>query len=316
MTFEQLRIFLAVAERQHLTRAAEALHLTPSAVSSAIRILEDRYQVQLFDRVGRGIALSGAGRLFLGEAKAILERVAAAEAVLSDLGGLASGALLLGASQTMASYYLPRLLMRFHDAHPGIGIHLITGNTETIGHAVVEGRVELGFIEGAFASPLLLRRDLAEDELVAVVAPTHPWADGRRLGTHDIGKGRWVLREAGSGTRSSFEAFLRTEGIDPAGLEIALELPSNEAVLSAVEGGSSVAAVSIAAAASALAAGRVVRAKLTLTRRALSLIRHRERHATAAVQAFEALVLAEDAFAAISPPSPPQPRPQRETPAG
>ena len=264
MTFEQLRIFLAVAEREHLTRAAAALHLTPSAVSSAIRTLEDRYQVALFDRVGRGIALSVAGRLFLGEARAILERVAAAEAMLSDLGTLASGTLLLGASQTMASYYLPRLMMRFHDAHPGIDLRLVTGNTDTIAHAVIDGRVELGFVEGGFESALLRRHDFAEDELVALVGPGHPWADGRALETSDIAAMRWVLREAGSGTRSSFETFLRSKGIDPAALDIALELPSNEAVLSAVEGGTSVAALSVAAAASAIAAGRVVRAGLPL----------------------------------------------------
>ena len=64
MTFEQLTIFVAVAEREHLTRASEALHLTPSAVSSAIRKLEDRYGVQLFDRVGRGLAITAEGRLF------------------------------------------------------------------------------------------------------------------------------------------------------------------------------------------------------------------------------------------------------------
>lgn len=316
MTLDQLRIFLAVAERQHLTQAADALHLTPSAVSAAVRALEQRHGVQLFDRVGRGLMLTAAGRLFMAEARAILERVRAAEAVLSDLGHLSSGALLLGASQTMASYYLPRPMMRFHDAHPGIDIRLVTGNTETIGRAVLEGRVELGFVEGVFDAPQLLRRDIAEDELVAVVAPDHPWADGRALSSADIAAARWVLREAGSGTRSSFEAHLLATGIDPATLSIALELPSNEAVLSAVEGGSSVAAVSIAAAASALAAGRVVRARLFLGRRALSLIRHRERHATAAVRAFEAMMLAGDAFAGISPASPPPPRPRPEIPAG
>ena len=88
MTFEQLSIFIAVAERQHLTRAAASLGLTPSAVSASIKALESFYNVRLFDRVGRGIELSRDGQFFLKEARETLARVEAAETVLSELGGL------------------------------------------------------------------------------------------------------------------------------------------------------------------------------------------------------------------------------------
>ena len=87
MTFEQLRIFIAVAEREHLTRAAEAIGLTASAVSSAIKNLEAFYNVELFHRVGRNIELTESGRVFLGEAKATLARVRNAELILSEMGG-------------------------------------------------------------------------------------------------------------------------------------------------------------------------------------------------------------------------------------
>ena len=85
MTLEQLRIFVAVADRQHVTRAAEALNLTQSAVSSAVTALETRHGVKLFDRVGRNIVLNQAGETFLAEARAVLARAAAAEAALADL---------------------------------------------------------------------------------------------------------------------------------------------------------------------------------------------------------------------------------------
>lgn len=313
MTLEQLRIFLAVAEREHLTRAAEHLHLTPSAVSAAIRALEDRHQVRLFDRIGRGIALTEAGLLFLGEARAILDRAAAAEAMLSDLGNLARGALIVGASQTTASYHLPQMLMAFHDAHPAIALRLVTGNTETIGQAVVEGRVELGFIEGPFASPLVQRIAVAEDELIALVAPSHPWASRRGLGPGDIAAARWVLREEGSGTRATFEQHLHSVGLSIGQLDVALELPSNEAVLSALEGGNCVAALSLSAASAAIEAGRLVRADLRLTRRTLAMIRHRERHATAAMRAFEALLFVRGPWRSVSRAAPPPPPPRPET---
>jgi DNA-binding transcriptional LysR family regulator len=91
VTLEQLRIFVAVAEREHVTRAAAALNLTQSATSAAIQALERRYGARLFDRVGRGISLTETGRVFLEEARAVLARAAAAERALADLGDLRRG---------------------------------------------------------------------------------------------------------------------------------------------------------------------------------------------------------------------------------
>ena len=91
MTLEQLRVFVAVAERQHVTRAAAVLNLTQSAVSAAIAALEARHGTKLFHRVGRGVELTEAGALFLVEARAILARVEAAGLVLSELSNLKRG---------------------------------------------------------------------------------------------------------------------------------------------------------------------------------------------------------------------------------
>ena len=107
MTLEQLRIFVAVAERQHVTRAAEALNLAQSAASAAIASIEAHYGVKLFHRVGRGIELTDVGRSFLPEAQAAVARMQAAELALSDLAGLKRGTLSLQASHTIASYWLP-----------------------------------------------------------------------------------------------------------------------------------------------------------------------------------------------------------------
>lgn len=104
MTLEQLRIFVGVAEREHVTRAAEALNITQSAASGAIAALEARHGVPLFHRVGRGIELTEAGAMFLVEARAVLGRAAHAELALAEYGGLQRGTLKLVASQTIASY--------------------------------------------------------------------------------------------------------------------------------------------------------------------------------------------------------------------
>src|SRR5215831_2537338 len=117
MTLEQLRIFEAVAEREHVTRAAEALNLTQSAVSAAIAALEERHSVALFSRVGRRVELTDAGRLFLDEARAVLARARAAELALSEIAGLERGALTIYGSQTIASYWLPPRLVSFQGHH-------------------------------------------------------------------------------------------------------------------------------------------------------------------------------------------------------
>src|SRR5271169_6255745 len=144
MTLDQLRVFVAVAERQHLTRAAEALNLAQSAVSSAISTLEKRHSTKLFHRVGRGIELTDAGILFAAEARAVLARVASAELMLAELAGLKRGTLTVQASQTIASYWLPRHLVAFRQTYPQIHIRLAIGNTAQVAAAVESGSAELG----------------------------------------------------------------------------------------------------------------------------------------------------------------------------
>src|SRR5947209_3231711 len=175
MTLEQLRIFVAVAERQHITKAAQALNLAQSAVSASIAALEERHATRLFHRVGRGIELTEAGQLFVPEAKAVLARAAAAELALAELGGLIRGTLAVQASQTIAGYWLPRHLVAFRRAHPGIDIRLGIGNTREVARAVHEGAAELGFVEAEVDDPLLTSTRVARDQLVIVVAPDHPW---------------------------------------------------------------------------------------------------------------------------------------------
>jgi len=176
MTLDQLRIFVAAAERQHVTRAAKALNLVQSAVGASIAAQEGRHGARLFDRVGRGIELTEAGTLFLIEARAVLARAARAELVLFELGDLKRGTLHLQASHTIASYWLPRHLVAFRLKHPGIDLRLTIGNLTTVAAAIVAGSAELGFVEGAFDDPALEAHIVARDQLVIVVGHEHPWA--------------------------------------------------------------------------------------------------------------------------------------------
>lgn len=246
MTLEQLRIFIAVAERQHVTRAAEALNLTQSAVSAAVSALEHRHATKLFHRVGRRIELSEAGLLFLDEARGVLQRAASAELALAELSGLRRGTLSVQASQTIASYWLPRHLVRYRSAYPDIEIALTIGNTAQAAAAVIAGSAELGFVEGDIDESALANEPFAHDELALVVGASHPWAAGAPPDPVDPRATRWVLREPGSGTRSALEHELAERGLALSDLDVLLTLPSNEAVRSAVEAGAGATVMSMA----------------------------------------------------------------------
>ncbi len=292
MTLEQLRIFVAVAERQHVTRAAEALNIAQSAASASIAALEGRHGAKLFHRVGRGIELTQAGALFLVEARAVLARAASAELALSELGGLKRGTLLVQASQTIASYWLPRHLVAFRRSHPGIDIRLTVGNTAQVAAAVHDGSAELGFVEGAVDASALESRVVARDQLVIVVGPDHDWTNGDAITPARLVESEWVLREAGSGTRSVFEAALEGFGIAPSSLRVVLELPSNESVRAAVEAGMGATAISASAAAPSIEAGLLHAVALALPERDFHVLRHAERYRSRAADALLAIIAA------------------------
>jgi DNA-binding transcriptional LysR family regulator len=290
MTLEQLRIFVAVATREHVTQAARDLNLTQSATSAAVAALEAQYQTKLFDRVGRRIVLTATGRAFLGEARSILARVAAAEAVLDDLAGLKRGSLALAASQTIAGYWLPAFIHRFNTAHPAIRLSLTIGNTEQVAARVREGTADLGFVEGNVDDPVLAAQPVADDELVLVGPPGHPLCGGSPVTASALKAARWVLREPGSGTRAMFEAALGAFGVAPAELDVVFDLPSNEAVRGAVEAGAGVTVISRLVAVRALKAGMLATADVALPRRHFFSLRHREHHMTQAAREFLRIV--------------------------
>jgi DNA-binding transcriptional LysR family regulator len=290
MTLEQLRIFVAVAEREHMTRAADALNLTQSATSAAIAALEARYAIRLFDRVGRSIKLTHVGKQFVVEARAVLARSAAAESVLADFAGLKRGSLSLAASQTVGNYWLPPLIHRFHSRYPGIALDLTIGNTDQVAAWVRDGMADLGFVEGQIDDPVLFAKLIAEDELVLVVGAKHPWASLRTVGPAQMKDGAWIAREKGSGTRQIFETALTGFGLTRSDINIALELPSNESVRSAVAAGAGAAILSKLVAASLLTSRTLIALKIAMPSRLFFVLRHKERHVTHAERELEKMI--------------------------
>jgi DNA-binding transcriptional LysR family regulator len=286
MTLEQLRIFVAVADRGHVTRAAAAMGITQSAASSAIAALESRYRSRLFNRIGRGIELTETGRQFLPEARAVLDRVAVARAVLEDLAGSPAGAILIAASHTIANYWLPRRLAAFHAANPGVRLDVTIRNTREVESAVADGQAHLGLVEGPTQHRSLARLQVDTDRPLLVVAADHPPLPRNKRGQIDLRAIRWVVREEGSGTRRVLEDLAAREGLSLDTLNIFLVLPGNEAIREAVEAGAGATIISEHVVASALAVGRLRAHPIDLPQRDFVVLQHLGRHASIAQQAF------------------------------
>ncbi len=285
MTLEQLRIFVGVAEREHMTSAAKVLNVTQSTVSAAIAALETRHNVKLFHRIGRRIELTEVGRVFLDEARSVIGRAASAELALAEFSGLKRGSLRLVASQTIASYWLPQYLAAFRASYPAIDIDIAIANTKQVAQRITSGTAELGFVEGDVDDVTLSCRPVAHDRLVLV--GTDPVA---QINSEWLRSARWIMREPGSGTRSSFEKALHIRGIDPATLNIVLTLPSNESVRTAVEAGVGVSVLSELVVARALETGTLYSIPFELPDRPFFTLLYKERYRSKAVEALLDLI--------------------------
>jgi DNA-binding transcriptional LysR family regulator len=292
VTLEQLRIFIAVADRQHVTKAAQDLNLTQSATSSAVAALEARYGVQLFDRIGRGIVLTKVGRAFLLEARAVVARADVAAHVLDDFAGLKRGALTVAASQTVANYWLPPRLQAFQRARPGIRLDVLIANSEQVAKATLEGHADIGLVEGEPGPTSLDIQEIEGDSLIVVVGMSHPWVGQSRITPKSLAATEWVIREPGSGTRLMFETALKKFGFNLSDLSIRLELPSNEAIRTAIETGDCATAISDLVVAQSLAAGTLHHVRINLPKRSFFILRHKERQSSPAEKAMLAMFTA------------------------
>ncbi|PSF39252.1 LysR family transcriptional regulator [Aphanothece hegewaldii CCALA 016] len=247
MTLEQLRIFVAVAEYLHFTRAAEVLYVTQPAVSAAIQNLEREYRVKLFHRIGRRIELTDAGKLLQLEAQKILEQVTLTERGLKELNDLQRGQIKLGSSLTIGNYWLPEKISQFHNTYPGISIHCTLANTEEICVGTATGQFDLALIEGEVKASLqnsIEQEIVGSDRLQIVVGKNHPWFNQKKIYLSELTQTDWVMREAGSGTQQQFEEALMSWGIHPSQLNVILILNTGEMVKSVLETGVAAAGIS------------------------------------------------------------------------
>jgi DNA-binding transcriptional LysR family regulator len=285
VTLEQLRVFVAVAEHLHVTNAAYQLNMTQSAASASIAALENRCAVRLFNRVGRRIELTDEGARFLVEAKAVLQRASEAELVLDDLSNFRRGTLTIHAGQTIANYWLPAVLHRFRKVYPDIKTEVRIGNTAQVVSAVLDGEAHIGMIAGDVDNASIDKWPVDTDRLLLVVGAGHPAARDVNFTVERFMTTPWIVREPGSSMRRDFEILLTGFGVDPAKVEIALELPSNEAVRQAVIENAGASIISNLLVDKEIRGGSLRQLNLSLPQRPFLVLQHRERYRSRTVDA-------------------------------
>lgn len=231
-TLRQLQIFLEVAKHQNISRAAQSLHMSQSAASEALLNLEHTYQVRLFDRVSNKLALNAIGHTLRKEAEYLLAHCQSFEELLQDHSDF--GHLKVGASFTIGNHLATRSLAGYLARYPDADVGLHIANTPDVVAQVLNFDVDIGMIEGEVHHRELELIPWREDELVVFCAADHPLAGKKTLTNRDIREASWILREADSGARQTFDRALA--GLLP-DINIYLEFKHNEAIKTAVESG-------------------------------------------------------------------------------
>ena len=271
-TLEQLRSFVAVADTEHISRAAGSLFLTQAAVTQQVRHFEQAVGLQLFERDGRRIRLTDAGKSLGDACKAALRAVEVVDESALAMRNLQAGSLQVGASPTCATYYLPSYLAEFTGSHPGVKLSMLVEPSADLNRKVIAGTLDCAIIEGA-PDPELRWVELSRDDLILIAHRDHPLAKLRRVTSADLAEHRYL----GRGPEWSAERNVREMLGDAYDHVETMNLGHPEYVRAAALAGLGYAALSRRAVADDIASGVLKRLPVTPVSRSISGIRRHGR---------------------------------------
>lgn len=253
MDINQLEVLVTVARERSFSRAAEVLKRTQPAISQAIRRLEADVGEQLFDRSSKDGTLTFAGKVLLSHAKQMLNLRQNAQQAITDMRDLRHGKVTISANEHTVFYLLP-VIEKFRSLHPLIKIEVQRGVASRIPKQITAREVELGVISFTPNDESLRSMSVMSDELVLIVSPKHPLASKRDISIKELGNETFVAHNAPSPYRQKvIESFERHK----TKLNIAVELPSLEAIKKLVECQVGVALVPRLTANAEISAGRL-----------------------------------------------------------
>lgn len=239
-TFRQLEIFEAIARLGSFTRASEALYLTQPTVSMQIKKLTDIVGTPLLEQVGKKVRLTEAGRELAQASREIFAILDGYTMSVAQRRGLEKGTLRLMAVTT-ASYFAPRLLGEFSKLHPGIEVSLRVTNKEQVLASMTEHLDDLYLLGTPPEAIDVVATPIMDNPIVVLAAPDHPLAHEKDIPLSRLAQEPWVMREAGSGTRTAISGLFAGHGLE---IRPRLELGSNEAIKQAILAGLGISALS------------------------------------------------------------------------
>ena len=215
LSLTHLKTFLTAVRFRSFTRAAVELALTQPAVSAHIALLEQEFGCALFNRTGRRVVLTDAGRALEKGAKEIFERIETVRSEIDDLGRMKGGTISIGASRIVGVYMLPHILMRFRDLYPDIEMKISIHSAHTIKLQVEDNAFDLGIVGegGPIDSENVGVTPIGEDHLVIVVPPKHPFAQRESLTIADIRNETFIMSGRLTASQQSLKAQLAAIGL-------------------------------------------------------------------------------------------------------
>jgi DNA-binding transcriptional LysR family regulator len=249
-TLQQLRILKAVATEKSFTKAAEILFLSQPYLSKQIKALEQNLDVSLLRRNSNTISLTENGQIFLQYAERILALCEESCRALIDLKNGERGNLSVGASQTIGTYLMPRLLALFAQNYPQIDLKVQVNSTRVIAKQIVNRQIDLALVGGDVPQELkqnLKIEHFVEDELNLIVSNSHPFAKRKKIKKEDLYHLNFITLHSNSTIRKFVDNILKQNNIETDQLTIVMQLNSIEAIKTAVSLGLGAAFVSSSA---------------------------------------------------------------------
>lgn len=215
MELRHLRYFVALAECLSFTRAAERVHVTQSTLSHQIRQLEDELGHPLFERIGRRVVLTEAGETFLSYAAKALREVDHGLSHLKHAGNELSGEVRIGATGTFNISLVPEALALFLARNPTVKATVEELTAGAIGQRLIDGTLDVGIAYAPSEPAKLWFEPLYTEQMVLVVAPSHPFADRKRVRMVELHRQGLVMLPAVFATRALLEECFRSCGAEP-----------------------------------------------------------------------------------------------------
>ncbi|WP_298739469.1 LysR substrate-binding domain-containing protein [uncultured Chitinophaga sp.] len=228
----RLKVFYTVAKRLSFTKAAEELFISQPAVTKHIHELEQQLGIALFERIGNKITVTPAGKIVMRHAEDIFSSYRSLEYEINQLKHERGGRLQIGASTTIAQYFIPPLLARFNQRYPDVKTSLISGNTEQIEQALLEKSIQLGIIEGSSRNPQLKYTEFAKDEIALIGNVQYEYGKNETLSAQELATIPLLVREHGSGTLEVIIEELKRLKLKLTDLNIAMYMSSTESMKS------------------------------------------------------------------------------------